>query len=120
MLRGVEYSITVKVQRKVTEGDPQRMFAGLYARATAIAVARCHEFARDEDVRQHRSPQRATEVFVEFDHRHRAAGAAPLFVYSYGERAAVDTVDSFEPFVELAKNNARTHQARFNWPTASS
>src|SRR5688572_9081858 len=51
MLRGVEYSITVKVQRKVTEGDPQRMFAGLYARATTIAVARCHEFARDEDVR---------------------------------------------------------------------
>ena len=60
---------------------------------------------------QHRSPQRATEVFVEFDHRHPAAGGAPLFMYSYGERVAVDTVDSFEPFVRRAENNARAHQA---------
>lgn len=38
----VEYSITVKVQRIVREVDPATMFAGLYARATAIAGARCH------------------------------------------------------------------------------
>ena len=60
---------------------------------------------------QHRSPQRATEVFVEFDHRHPAASGAPLFTYSYGERVAVHTVDSFEPFVRRAENHARAHQA---------
>jgi hypothetical protein len=38
----VEYSITVKVQRIVRKVDPATMFAGLYARATAIAGARCH------------------------------------------------------------------------------
>ena len=71
-----------------------------------------------EEMRQ-RSPQRATEVFVEFDHRQPAAGAAPLFTYSYGERTAVDTVDNFEPFVRRAEINARTHQARFDMPAAS-
>ena len=64
---------------------------------------------------QHRSPQRATEVVVEFDHRHSAAGGA-LFMYSYGERVTVDTVDSFEPFVRRAENNARAHQALFDMP----
>ena len=137
MLPGVEYSITVKVQRAVTEADPT--FAGLYERAATIAGARCEDFARgDESVHRwvvchawrtvpagrssvvlaivmmglmrhtagqvpppgkpaptrqelltsggatmdempRRSPQRATEVFVEFDHRHPAAGEAPLF-----------------------------------------
>ena len=179
MLPSVEYSITVKVQRKVTEGDPETTFAGLYARATTIAVARCHEFARsDEDVRhwvmchawrsvpagpssfvfafvmmglmrlvagqvpprgepaptseqlttsggatmeevKRRSPQLATEVLVEFDHRHPTVVGAPLFTYSYGERAAGDTVDSFEPFVRRAEENARAHQARFDVPAAS-
>lgn len=173
----VEYSITVKVQRKVT--DPATTFAFLYARAITIAGARCHDFAReDEGVHhwvachawrtvpagasacmfaivmmglmrptagrmpphgkpaptrqelrtsggatmeemQHRSPQRATEVFVEFDHRHPAAGGAPLFMYSYGERVAVDTVDGFEPFVRRAENNARAHQALFDVPGTS-
>jgi hypothetical protein len=176
MLPDVEYSITVKVQRDVPEVDRDTTFAGLYARATTIAGARCHDFAReDEGVHrwlmchawrtvpagsssfvlaivmmglmrptadqmpppgkpaptrqvlmtsggatmeemQHRSPQRATEVFVEFDHRHRAAGGAPLFMYSYGARVAVDTVDSFEPFVRRAENNARAHQALFDAP----
>lgn len=60
---------------------------------------------------QHRSPQRATEVFVEFDHRHPAASGAPLFTYSYGERVAVRMVDSFEPFVRRAENHVRAHQA---------
>ncbi len=60
---------------------------------------------------RHRSPQRATEVFVEFDHRHPAAGGAPPFMYSYGERLAVDTVDSFDPFVQRAEKNALAHQA---------
>ena len=68
---------------------------------------------------QHRSPQRATEVFVEFDHRHPAASGAPLFTYSYGERVAVDTVDSFEPFVRRAENHARAHQALFDMPGTS-
>ena len=173
MLPGVEYSITVKVQRQVTAFDPDTTFAGLYARATTIAGARCHDFARgDEGVHrwimchawrtvpagtssvafamvmmglmrapggqmpppgkpvptaqelltsggatmeemQQRSPQRAAEVFVEFDHRHAAAGGAPLFMYSYGERVAVDSVDSFEPFVRRAEHNARAHQALF-------
>ena len=49
MLPSVEYSITVKVQRKMTEGDPETTFAGLYARATAIAVAICHEFAQSDE-----------------------------------------------------------------------
>jgi hypothetical protein len=65
---------------------------------------------------QHRSPQRATEVFVEFDHRPPAVGGAPLFMYSYGERVAVDSVDSFEPFVQRAENNARAHQQLFDVP----
>ncbi len=60
---------------------------------------------------RHRSPQRATEVFVEFDHRHPAAGGAPPFMYSYGEGLAVDTVDSFDPFVQRAEKNALAHQA---------
>ena len=68
---------------------------------------------------QHRSPQRATEVFVEFDHRNPATGGAPLFTYSYGERVAADTVDSFEPFVRRAENNARAHQALFDMPGTS-
>src|SRR5688572_6726822 len=49
MVPGVEYGITVKVQRRVTEIDPDTTFAGLYARATTIARARCHDFARDDD-----------------------------------------------------------------------
>ena len=175
MLPGVEYSITVKVQRRVTDGGPDATFAGVYARAAAIAGARCHDFAREDEgvhrwVRchawrtvpagssplmfamvmmglmrpttgqtpprgepapttrelmtsggakmeemQHRSPQRATEVLVEFDHRDpAAAGGAPLFMYSYGERVAVDTVESFEPFVRRAENSARAHQALFD------
>lgn len=179
MLSDVEYSITVKVHRKVTEVDPDTTFAGLYARATAIAGVRCHDFARaDEGVHhwvmchawrsvpagsssfvfavvmmglmrptagqmpppgkpaptrqelmtsggatmeemQRRSPQRATEVFVEFDHRDPAAGGAPLFMYSYGERVAVETVDSFEPFVRRAEKNARAHQALLDVPGMS-
>ena len=155
MLPDVEYSITVKIQRAMTELDRDPMFSVLYGRALTIAGARCQDFARgDESVRQwvkchawrtvpvgsssvvfamvmmglmraragqmpppgepapttqdlmtsggatmeemqRRSPQRATEVFVEFDHRHPAAGGAPLFTYSYGERVAADTVDSF-------------------------
>ncbi|MGB2712857.1 MAG: hypothetical protein WBC51_01670 [Vicinamibacterales bacterium] len=179
MLPDVEYSITVKVQRTVTELHPDTTFTGLYTRATTIAVARCHDFAReDEGVHhwimcqawrtvpagssslvfamvmmgltrptagqmpplgepapttqelttsggatmeemQHRSPQRATEVFVEFDHRHPAAGGTPLFTYSYGERVAVNTVDSFEPFVRRAENHARAHEALFDMPGTS-
>ena len=46
MLPDVHYSITVKVQRKVTELDRDTRFAGLYARALAIAGARCHDFAQ--------------------------------------------------------------------------
>ena len=179
MSPGVEYSITVKVQRVVTDADPETTFSALFARATAIAGARCHDFARGdegvhrwvmcqawrtvpaganslkfaivmmglirpvasqapppsqpppttqelmmsggatmEEMRQ-RSPQRATEVFVEFDHRHPAGGGAPLFLYSYGERLAVDTVDSFEPFVQRAESNALAHQAMFGLPGTS-
>ena len=163
MLPGVHYSITVKVQRKVTELDRDTRFAGLYARALTIAGARCHDFAQDDEgmhqwvmchtwrtvpsgsssfafavvmmglmraaagqmpppgepapttqelmtsggatmeEMQHRSPQRATEVFVEFDHRHPAASGAQPFTYSYGERVAVHPVDSFEPFVRRAR-----------------
>jgi hypothetical protein len=40
MLPGLEYSITVKVQRKVREVDPDWTFAALYARARTIAVAK--------------------------------------------------------------------------------
>ena len=69
---------------------------------------------------QRQSPQRATEVFVEFDHRHPAAGGLPLFMYSYGERVAGDTVASFEPFVRRAEDYARTHQALFDVPGTSS
>jgi hypothetical protein len=58
-------------------------------------------------------------VFVEFDHRHPAAGGAPLFMYSYGERVAVDTVDSFEPFVRRAQNHARAYRALFDVPGTS-
>lgn len=65
---------------------------------------------------QRRSPQRAAEVLVEFDHRHPAAAGAPPFVYSYGERMAVDTVDSFEPFVRRAEEHARAHEALFDMP----
>jgi hypothetical protein len=60
---------------------------------------------------QRRSPHRATEVFVDFDHRHLAAGDSPPFMYSYGERVAVDVVDSFGPFVRRAESNARAHHA---------
>ena len=179
MVPDVEYSITVKVQRQVMEVDPDTTFAGLYARATAIAGARCRDFAGEDagvhhwimchawrtvpagnnslvfaivmtglmrpsagrmpppgepgpatqhlmssggatlEEMQLRSPQRATEVFVEFDHRHPGAGGVPLFMYSYGERVAVDTVDSFEPFVRRAENNARAHQAMFDAPGTS-
>jgi hypothetical protein len=166
----VEYSITVKVQRKVAELDRDTTFAALYARALTIAGARCHDFARhDEGVHQwimchawrsvaagssslvfavvmmglmratagrmappgepaptppelmthggatmeelqRRSPQRATEVFVDFDHRLPDASGAPLFTYSYGERVAVPTVESFEPFVRRAEDHARAHR----------
>ena len=175
----VEYSITVKVQRKVTEVDRDTTLAGLYARATMIADARCRDFAREDEAvhrrvmchawrtmpagnsslvfalvmvgvmrpaagrmppagkpaptpeelmtsggatmeeMQQRSPQRATEVFVEFDHRHHAAGDAPVFMYSYGERVAVDSVESFEPFVQRAEHNARAHLALFKMPGTS-
>ena len=60
---------------------------------------------------QRRSPQRATELFVEFDHRDPAASGPPLFTYSYGERVAERAVDSFEPFVRRAEHHARAHQA---------
>ena len=40
-------------------------------------------------------------------------------MYSYSERVAVNTVDSFEPFVRRAENNARAHQAMFNVPGTS-
>ena len=40
MLPAVEYSITVKVQRNVTELDRDTRFASLYARALTIARAR--------------------------------------------------------------------------------
>jgi hypothetical protein len=179
MLPDVQYSITVKVQRRLTEIDPHTTFAGLYARASAIAGARCHDFARGAErvhhwvmchawrtvpagtspivfaivmtglmrstdgqmppcgepapttpelmtsggatmeEMQYRSPQRATEVFVEFDHRHPAAVGAPLFMYSYGERVAAETVDNFEPFVRRAEDNARAHEARFDVPVRS-
>ena len=46
MLADVEYSISVKVQRQATEVDRDAPFAGLYARVTAIAAARCHDFGR--------------------------------------------------------------------------
>ena len=46
MLPDVDYGITVKVQRMVPELDPDPTFAGLYARATTIAGARCHDFGR--------------------------------------------------------------------------
>ena len=49
MLPDVHYSITVKVQRKVTELDRHTSFAGLYARALTIAGARCHDFAREDE-----------------------------------------------------------------------
>ena len=174
MLPDVEYSITVKVQRRVAELDRDPTFAALYARALAIADARCHGFVRhDEDVHQwimchawrsvatgssslvfaivmmglmratagqmappgepaptpqelmtgggatmeemqRRSPQRATEVFVEFDHRLPGASGAPMFTYSYGERVATDTVDDFEPFVRRAENHARAHRTLVN------
>ena len=174
-----EYSITVKVQRVVTDVHADTRFSDLFARAAAIAGARCHDFAcEDEGVHRwvmchawrtvpagsnsvmfamimmgmirlpasqvpppgqlpptaqelmtsggatleemrHLSPQRATEVFVEFDHRHPAASGAPLFMYSYGERLAVDTVDSFEPFVQRAESNALAHQAMFGLPGTS-
>jgi hypothetical protein len=68
---------------------------------------------------QRRSPQRATEVLVEFDHRGPTATGVPLFMYSYGERVAVNAVDSFEPFVRRAENHARVHQARFDVPGLS-
>jgi hypothetical protein len=176
MLADVEYSITVKVQRRVSEGDAETPFADLYARATTIAGGRCHDFARgDQGVQswvmcqawrampagdssfvfaivmmgllrptlgqmpppgkpaptkqelmtgggatikemRHRSPQRATEVLVEFDHRHRATGSQAPFMYSYGERVAVDTVESFEPFVRRAEDSALAHQALFDVP----
>jgi hypothetical protein len=179
LLQGVEYSITVKVQRTVTDVDPDTTCAGLYARATAIAGVRCLDFARENqgvhhwvmchawrtvpagnnslvfaivmmglmrptedqitprgkpaptaqelmtsggatmEELQQRSPQRATEVFVEFDHRHPTASGAPSFMYSYGERVAVDSVDSFEPCVRRAENHARAHQALFDVPGTS-
>ena len=179
MLPDVEYSITVKVQRKVAELDPDAAFAGMYARATTIVRSRCRDFAREDDgvhywimchawrtvpvgssslafavvmmglmrpaagqtpppgkpapttqelmtsggatmaEMQQRSPQRATEVFVEFDHRHPAEGGAPLFTYSYGERVPANNVDSFEPFVRRAENHARAHEARFDIPGTS-
>ncbi len=179
MLPGVEYSVTVKVQRRVTELERDPMFAGLYARALTIAGARCQDFAREDDgvhqwvmchawrtvpagsssvvfamvmmglmratagqmpppgepapttqelmtsggatmeEMQRRSPQRATEVFVEFDHRHPAASGAPLFTYSYGERVAVHAVESFEPFVRRAENHARAHRALVDVPGTS-
>jgi hypothetical protein len=62
------------------------------------------------------SPQRAAEVFVEFDHRLSATGAAPPFLYSYGERVPAATLDTFEPFVRRAESHARAHQARFDLP----
>ena len=68
---------------------------------------------------QHRSPQRATEVFVEFDHRHPAVGGAPLFTSSYREPVAADTVHSFEPFVRRAEHNARAHETLFDVPGKS-
>lgn len=179
MVPDVEYGITVKVQRQVTEVNPDTTFATLYARATAIAGARCRDFAGDDagvhhwimchawrtvpagnnslvfaivmtglmrppasrmqppggpspttqqlmssggatlEEMQRRSPHRATEVFVEFDHRHPGAGGGPLFIYSYGARVAVDTVDSFEPFVRRAENSPRAHQAVFGVPGTS-
>jgi hypothetical protein len=175
----VEYSITVKVQRIVRDVDPATMFAGLYARATAIAGTRCHSVAAEEEGMHHwvmchawrtvpvgsgslvfavvmmglmrptagqiplpgepaptiqelmtsggatmaemqdRSPQRATEVLVEFDHRNPATSGAPLFMYSYGERVTVAVVDSFEPFVRRAEDSARAHQALFDMPGTS-
>lgn len=176
MPAGVEYTITVKVQRRVTEGDPGTTFEGLYARAMTIARARCQRVARAEDgahhwvmchawrtvpaadsslafamvmmgvmrrtamatpqrgeraptkqelmtsggatlaEMQHRSPQRATEVLVEFDHRSPAASSAPPFMYSYGEHVAADFVVSFEPFVHRAEKSARAHQRLFEVP----
>jgi hypothetical protein len=71
-----------------------------------------------EEVQQ-RSPQRATEVLVEFDHRDPAAPGAPLFMYSHGERVAMDPVDSFAPFVRRAENHARAHQELCDVPGTS-
>jgi hypothetical protein len=49
MVPGREYRLTVKVQRAMAAVDADATFAALYARATTIAVARCHDVARDDD-----------------------------------------------------------------------
>ena len=49
------------------------------------------------------APQRATEVFVEFDHRSPGALTGAPFMYSYGEQVATNAVNSFEPFVRRAE-----------------
>jgi hypothetical protein len=72
------------------------------------------------DEMRRRSPQRAAEAVVEFDHRAPGAESAPPFMYSYLESLAVDAIETFTPYVRRAEESARAHQALFATPSASS
>jgi len=127
---GVRYWVRCHAWRAVPAGTGSLAMAivmmGLMRPATGQAPAPGKQTPTTDELKtsggatmeelQQRSPQRAAEVFVEFDHRHPAANDALLFMYSYSERVAVDAVDSFEPFVRRAEHNARAHQALFDVP----
>ncbi len=60
---------------------------------------------------QRQAPQRAPEVYVEFDHRDETSSRRQrIMTLSYGERVAPSERFSFEPSVARAEHRARFHR----------
>ena len=56
------------------------------------------------------APQRAHEVYVEFDHRDEKSRTQSIMMFAYGERVALSDRFSFEPSVARAEHRARFHR----------
>jgi hypothetical protein len=60
---------------------------------------------------QRQAPQRAPEVFVEFDHRDETSSSRQrIMTLSYGERVEPSARFSFEPSADRAEHRARFHR----------
>jgi hypothetical protein len=82
-----------------------------------------HELERDGgatlDMLQRDTPQRAPEVYVEFDHRDEMSSHRRIMTLSYGERVAPSERFSFEPSVARAEHRAKFHRRLLVGETAA-
>jgi hypothetical protein len=112
--------------RSVEIGDKRLATAfvmmGLLVPADGESVPEGEPLAADRDLEaeggatlemlQRQAPQRAPEVYVEFDHRGEAAShRSGIMTLSYGERVAPTEPFSFAPSVVRAEARARFHRS---------